>query len=278
MAEAPAKRALLIALDGAPAEFLQQGLTPNISRLAKMGACTSSAQSVLPTWSMFCYASILSGVKPETYELSAAPERWIQPRRFPIPSVFQLAQEAGLHTAIFSNWHPMREVPKPGTVDTLFSSELDSPIIANMATEYCRKHKPEFCFIHFDDPDHAGHAHAWRSPEQYRAIGGCDEYVGQLLQALEETGTLSETAIFIVSDHAGGQVTPYLHGTGEDPDYSHPLTRTVPWICAGPGVKSGYVIDAAVSILDTTPTIAALLGLRQIAEWEGRVLSEILRD
>jgi arylsulfatase A-like enzyme len=49
---------------------------------------------------------------------------------------------------------------------------------------------------------------------------------------------------------------------------------TIPWMMLGAGVKRGYAIQRAVSLLDTAPTIARLLGLKPPREWEGTSVDE----
>ena len=46
-------------------------------------------------------------------------------------------------------------------------------------------------------------------------------------------------------------------------------------MAAGPTLRRGHTIAAPVSLLDTAPTIARLLGLRQPADWEGSPVEEI---
>jgi len=43
----------------------------------------------------------------------------------------------------------------------------------------------------------------------------------------------------------------------------------------GPGIKKGFQIEQSVSILDTAPTIAKLLGIKPHPHWLGRCLDEI---
>jgi hypothetical protein len=49
---------------------------------------------------------------------------------------------------------------------------------------------------------------------------------------------------------------------------------TIPWVLAGPGVRAGHALEGAVSLLDTAPTLAHLMGLTAHADWEGRVVAE----
>ena len=44
---------------------------------------------------------------------------------------------------------------------------------------------------------------------------------------------------------------------------------------AGPGIRRDYTITTPVSLLDTAPTLARLLGLAPHSEWEGRCVEEI---
>ena len=50
---------------------------------------------------------------------------------------------------------------------------------------------------------------------------------------------------------------------------------TIPWLAAGPNIRAGHTIAAPVSLLDTAPTLARLLGLAPHHEWEGTCVEEI---
>jgi arylsulfatase A-like enzyme len=50
---------------------------------------------------------------------------------------------------------------------------------------------------------------------------------------------------------------------------------TIPWLAVGPGIRAGHAIQSPVSLLDTAPTIARLLGLTASNQWEGRCVDEI---
>jgi arylsulfatase A-like enzyme len=53
---------------------------------------------------------------------------------------------------------------------------------------------------------------------------------------------------------------------------------TIPWLVAGPGIRAGYAISAPVSLLDTAPTLARLLGIAPHHEWEGRCVEEMFES
>jgi arylsulfatase A-like enzyme len=85
--------------------------------------------------------------------------------------------------------------------------------------------------------------------------------LGRLLPALPRDGH-----VLIQADHGGHDRT---HGT------EAPEDMTIPWVVAGPRVRPNHTIASEVSLLDTAPTLAHLLGLKPHAQWEGKVVAEI---
>jgi arylsulfatase A-like enzyme len=102
------------------------------------------------------------------------------------------------------------------------------------------------------------------SPQQLQQLERIDHHVGRLLAALP-----AHARVLLQSDHGGHERT---HGT------DMPEDMTIPWIIAGPGIRQGHTIQAPVSLLDTAPTIAHLLGAAPPVEWEGRAVLEILEN
>ncbi len=87
--------------------------------------------------------------------------------------------------------------------------------------------------------------------------------VGMLLDALPDAHVL------IQSDHGGHDRS---HGTDAPEDMN------IPWMVAGPQVKAGHVIETPVSLLDTAPTLARIMGFAAYGDWEGRSVEEIFAD
>ena len=71
-----------------------------------------------------------------------------------------------------------------------------------------------------------------------------------------------EYTVIITADHGGHDRT---HGTELDEDMMIPL------FCYGPEFEAGKELQD-VSILDITPTIASIMGIRPEPEWEGKSL------
>jgi choline-sulfatase len=102
------------------------------------------------------------------------------------------------------------------------------------------------------------------SPRQIRAarrayyamISYCDDLLGRLLRALEVAGVADETMVIVTSDH-GDMLGE--RGLWYKMNFYDRAIR-VPLIVAGPGIRRGQRVGAAVSQLDLLPTFLDLLG------------------
>jgi len=88
-----------------------------------------------------------------------------------------------------------------------------------------------------------------------------------VLEPLRASGGLTDTICLLLADHGGHD---HHHNVGLSEDL------TIPWIISGAGIRHGYSITCSVSIVDTAPTVAHLLGLPIPVEWSGRVVTEVL--
>jgi arylsulfatase A-like enzyme len=104
----------------------------------------------------------------------------------------------------------------------------------------------------------AGHDFGWMSPNYLSQAGYVDALVGRLLDEVPPS-----THVLVQADHGGYERN---HGT------DLPENMAIPWMLAGPGVRAGHEIAAPVSLLDTAPTLARLLGLAPHPQWEGQVV------
>ncbi len=70
-----------------------------------------------------------------------------------------------------------------------------------MAEYLIGEKRPDLLFVHLFDLDHFEHSKGPFTPEAFSILEKSDAYIGRILEAARAAGTLSETAIFIVSDH-----------------------------------------------------------------------------
>lgn len=257
-------RLLLISLDGLRPDAISPDRTPNILALAMRGAYTWSAQTILPSATLPAHGSMLSGYLVEHHGLT-----WNDylPRNghIRVPTIFSLAHQAGLTTAMLVGKEKLVQAVALETVDYFEYLPAGDFAMADKAIPLLQAGF-QVLFVHFPGPDAAGHLHGWMSPGYLATVANTDTAVGRLMAALDQAGQRETTLVILAADHGGHD---HSHGS------AHPEDTTIPWIISGPGVRQGLAIPFPVSICDTAPTAAWALGLLLPADLDGRPLTEV---
>ncbi len=255
---------VLIMLDGLRPDALTAARTPRLDAFIAGGAHTLAARSVMPSITLPCHTSIFHSVPPERHGI--LDNVWHSMAR-PVTGLIEVIHNAGKRSGFFHNWEPLRDLNRPENLDFAFftntSNQLDGDLgIADAVERYWRGAQLDFTFVYFGVIDTSGHAFGWMSPEYMHQIEVTDALVGRVLDTV-----LPDATVIIHADHGGHDRS---HGTDAPED------MTIPWMVGGAGVKRGAVIQQPVSLLDTAPTVAHLLGLTQPAAWEGSVVADAL--
>jgi predicted AlkP superfamily pyrophosphatase or phosphodiesterase len=186
----------------------------------------------------------------------------------PLPGIVEQIRAVGLTSAFFYGWDSLRNLCTPGVLTYAFFREkrdLDNDdTIAAAAIQGLTSQQPDFAFIHFDTVDGAGHQSGWLSEAYLAQVTQVDAALGRVINALPQ-----HTTIIVQSDHGGHERT---HGTDS------PADMTIPWLIAGPTIRSNHPIQAPVNLLSTAPTIAHILQIPPAAEWEGEAVAEVFSD
>lgn len=234
----------------------------NVLALMQSGAYTLSAQTIMPSLTLPAHSSMFVGTCPAKHIV-----RWNEY----VPQngyargtdVFDLAQAAGLQTAMVVGKEKLRQITEPASTDYFaFIDETDKiddfSTVEKLALDQILQGF-NLMFVHFPKGDLAGHEFGWMSREQLKAYTKDDRAFGLLIQSLKDHGLYESTIIIVTSDHGGHETT---HGTDSPED------MTIPWIISGPRVQPGP-LDTQVYIMDTAATIAYVLGLPPPPEWDG---------
>jgi predicted AlkP superfamily pyrophosphatase or phosphodiesterase len=256
---------IFVSIDGVRPDALSGANCPNLNGLRQRGASTMQATSVMPSITLPCHMSIFHSVPPSRHGITT--NDW-QPMARPLPGLIEQANMANRKTAFFYNWDPLRNLCTPLQLHYAYfrnnaytDLENGDNVIASEAVRYIQSDAPDFAFVYLSIADTAGHMYGWMSPEYLLQVERVDFALGLLLDGLPDDAT-----ILVHSDHGGHERT---HGT------DMPEDMTIPWIMAGPGIRQNYVIQQPVSLLDTAPTLAAILNVPPHRDWEGRCVEEI---
>ena len=140
----------------------------------------------------------------------------------------------------------------------VYASDHSDAVQTRNALDCIRNFHPDFVFLYMPElDDKGGHDCGWMTPK----------YLEVLHDAIENVKTVWETVgdeytIIVTADHGG-------HDRAHGSDL--PEDMTIPMFCLGEPFVPGSKLENS-SILDVTPTIAALMGVSHVREWEGKSL------
>ena len=269
-----AKRVVLFGVDGA-GTFFEQADTPNIDRIFKNGAVSRRTLTEMPTISAECWGSMLHGVDCRRHGLT----NWVTGRRpfptdSPYPSVFRVIREKmpEAELASFCDWNNVNF----GIIEDglgIYKYHAKDYDLVQPAIDYINSHDFTMLYFHFDSVDHEGHAHGYGTPEHLAMIGKNDEYIGQIVDAIEKRGWLDDTLILVEADHGG--TPPDERGRGSHGGDSD-AEKYVCFFAAGGGAQHTELHDMLVR--DTAPAILHALGLPIPDTWNSRVPGGLFAD
>jgi hypothetical protein len=177
-----------------------------------------------------------------------------------VQSVFDVAHDRGLRTALYASKSkfviyeqsydadsgaadPVAPDDGADKIDAYDNRSTGNPANAsNLHQQFLTDmvvQRFHYAFVHYRDPDSAGHAAGWGSPTWNAAVAGVDDYLGDLFALVEADPTLDgATAIILTSDHGG---SGNGHGAASDPN-----NYRIPFFVWGAEVVAGadlYVLD-----------------------------------
>lgn len=255
---------VLVSIDGVRPDALEIAQCPNLMAFKSYGSSTFKAQSVVPSITLPAHTSIFHSVPPVRHGITT--NDWHAMAR-PLPGLFEQIARAKLRSGAFLGWEQLRDLSRPGSLTFLYclnTSETDlttDRIIVDEALRHIKQHSFDFAFVYLGTVDTVGHNHGWMSPEYIAQLEYIDGLFGTLMNGLPD-----DAIVLVQSDHGG-------HDRGHGTDAIEDMT--IPWMVAGPGIRTDYSIDSPVSLLDTAPTLARILGVPAHPAWEGRCIDDV---
>lgn len=251
---------IILSIDGLSPAALEKAQAPIIKKFRTMGAVAQNARAIFPVKTITNHASMVSGVGFARHQMLRNGDNGI---RIWVPTIFDLAKQNGLRTAMVASKPKFDRLVQPENMDILQIIVNDAPTVAGFASGVISNLSPHVMLVHFRDVDIAGHAHAWESPEQIRAIEQADRGLGILLIAIDANKMMSgRTTIVLTADHGG-------HGK----NHFMPRDTVIPWYAVGPGITPGSRVTRTIYSYDTAAFAAHAAGLTvpRAWRWQGQV-------
>lgn len=218
-AEPRAPVTILISIDGFRADYLDRGITPNLSKLAAEGA-RGALRPSFPTKTFPNHYAIVTGKRPDTNGIVG--NNMIDPRRpaerFSLGNAKQAldpfwwdeaepawvtAQKAGVRTATM--FWPGSEVAihdvRPADWQR-YDENVSNVQRVNAVLDWLRRPRairPAFVTLYFDAVDTAGHHFGPDSAELNAAVTEVDARIGDLLSGLKDLD--QPVRLLVVADH-----------------------------------------------------------------------------
>lgn len=270
------KHVILIGCDGFGAYAVPDAKMPNLKSLMEKGAYSLKARCVMPSSSAVNWASMLMGSGPTDHGYtewdSKVPEipSSVKTKYGVFPTIFSVIrdQRPEAKTAAIFSWSGIAPLLEKDAISFFVPGKSKDNFCADTAATIIKRDKPLFTFIHFSQPDVAGHTIGHRTPGYYKELESVDIRIGKIVQAVKDAGIENETIIMITADHGGIGLE---HG-GKTTDEIF-----IPWIICGKGVKSNHEIKDVIMTYDTGATIAYILGLKAPQSWRGQPVKDVFK-
>ena len=217
---------LLVSIDGFRADYLDLGITPTLSRIAREGVRAAWMNPSYPSLTFPNHYTLVTGLRPDRHGIvhntmadpglggfslgnrdAVGDGRW-----WGGEPIWVGAHKAGLRTATYfwpgseaavqgirpDHWKQFDgATPYGQRVDTVLGwlSEPDSA-------------RPRVITLYFEGVDKAGHEHGPDSPQAMAALRHADAAITRLLDGLEARAILDQVNLVVVSDHGMATTVP----------------------------------------------------------------------
>ncbi len=144
----------IISFDQGNPDLIEKSQMPLFHQMVAEGAHTWEAYTIVPSLTLPSHTSMLTGVGVQKHQVlwnDYEPDKGF----VKTPTIFSIAKEHGLVTAMFVGKEKFKHLDVPGSVDVFVwpQPEDDAKSVAKAFAAAVGQLKPNVCFIHFRDPD-----------------------------------------------------------------------------------------------------------------------------
>jgi len=257
---------VLVSLDGFRPDVMGSN-TRALHRLLLQGASPHLARTIHKSATLPSHASMVSGVDVTEHGLnfnSFKPERGT----IQVPTIFSVTHAAGLPTKMFVGKTKLRHLLAQKQDAEFNMGGMNCERLVDRALPQLREARRGVVFLHFADPDSAGHRVGWMTDDYFTAIQRADRCLDRVIDTIAEGGHADRTLLLVTADHGGHNRS---HGTRLDVD------QRIPWFAWGAGVRRGR-IARTVNTVDTAATVLSVLGLALPSGMRGQPVFEAFKS
>jgi predicted AlkP superfamily pyrophosphatase or phosphodiesterase len=221
-AEAAGPPLILISIDGFRADYLDRGVSPNLSALAAAGVRAERMIPSFPSVTFPNHYTLVTGLYPDhhgvvnntfedahmpgVFKMASKEEGWwdeatpiwvsAEQQGLITGTMFWPGSEVAIHGVRPSHWEPFNVAMNANARVDKVLSWLDLP-----AAE-----RPGFLTLYFNLVDTNGHLFGPDTPQVNQAIGNTDAAIGRLLDGLKARGITAN--LIVVADHGMAATAP----------------------------------------------------------------------
>ncbi len=254
------QKVILVLVDGMRPDGLVGCGHPFVEELLAASTHCLTARTVMPSVTLPCHMSLFHSVTPDRHGILSND---YVPQVRPIVGLFDQLDSCGKKCAFFYTWENLRDLSRPDHLhmSVMINQHRDTDTdtrITEAAIPYILAERPDFLFLYLGETDEVGgHSAGWMSETYMGSVHKAVGCIEKLYRALPP-----EYVLMVIADHGGHD---RCHGTDMDEDMNIPVVIT-----GGDYGKNVALPEA--SILDIAPTVAHILGVPRVREWEGNVL------
>ena len=256
-----ANKVILVSIDGMRPDGLTACGYPFVKELMQKSSYSMKASSMIPSVTLPCHLSMFYGVTPQRHGVTT---NTFTPFVRPLNGICEQLSAAGKTCAAFYNWETMRNVWSSETMKytsyiNSYAEENTDLLLTQQLIYLMQARKPDFLYGYMVETDEkGGHDHGWMTDEYLKQLYNAVDCAEKIYRAMP-----AEYSLIITADHGGHDRT---HGD------TCPEDMTIPMFFLGDAFEPGKELDH-ISLLELAPTIAKLMGVAPVREWEGRSLA-----
>jgi hypothetical protein len=259
------RQALLISCDGLRPDAIEIADAPVMRQLIATGSYQATCLNEMPAVTLPNHTSMLTGQAVRRHGVYA---NSTIPGRVAATTIFDVARDAGLGVGFFAGKGKLAYLCEEDGVDVWrLTGDVDT--LAAEVVAAVQTIDLHLIFVHFGEPDGAGHRHGWMSGAYLDQVSRVDAAIGRILDALETGDLFDETVVILTADH-GGHCNTHFLDIGED--------RFIPFIMNGPGIAAGRNLCRQVRVMDAAATALHVLGLPTESARDGQPVTEAWGD